>query len=152
MANKGREAHNKGEKDFKKSSDPITELSTLRTILPVVTKRNTRKDGTTPRGRISRTLDHATGIDAPTASDPASVRSRPLPALSKAELDRLREVVKEKLAQRSLADWVDPSPAPRIDEVFQRGLEWLDGLAAEPIASGSGEGTLARPLTPPAAG
>jgi len=88
--------------------------------------------------------------------EPTEHQLRPLPALSKAKLNRLRRVVKEKLAQRSSAGRVDPSPLPRFDEVFQRGSEWLDGLAGEPIVSEAGVleiSALARPLTtPPAAG
>ena len=88
--------------------------------------------------------------------EPTEYRLRPLPALSKAKLNRLRRVVKEKLAQGSSAGRVDPSPPPRFDQAFQRGSEWLDSLAGEPIDSEAGVldlSALARPfIHPPAAG
>lgn len=54
--------------------------------------------------------------------------------ISKTQAKRMRKVLKERLAEkRAKRTARPPSPAPRYDEVYFRGLEWLDSLAGEPI-------------------
>lgn len=64
--------------------------------------------------------------------------TEPLPSLSKTKLKKLRERVEKKLAEPSPGRWVEPSPPPRFDEIFERGSEWLDSLAGEPIEPDAG--------------
>jgi hypothetical protein len=55
------------------------------------------------------------------------------PALSKAKIEALRARMEQRLRElRAAPSTVAPDPPPRYDEVFFRGTEWLDQLAAEP--------------------
>jgi len=60
--------------------------------------------------------------------------TRPLPQLSKTKVKNLKALVQRRLEEkRQLKRLVPPQPAPRYDEVFEQGQEWLDALAGEPI-------------------
>ncbi len=54
-------------------------------------------------------------------------------------LQDLRRQVKERIAARRERRKVVLAPAPRYDEVFFKGLAWLDELAGEPITAQTGE-------------
>lgn len=54
--------------------------------------------------------------------------------LSKTAAKKLRQRVKEMLGQRRGQRLVEPDPAPRIDDVYREGQEWLDSLAGTPLA------------------
>jgi hypothetical protein len=51
------------------------------------------------------------------------------PSPSKSKVEQLRALVQERLARRA-ERLVPPNPPPRYDEVFARGQQWLDQLAA----------------------
>ena len=59
----------------------------------------------------------------------------------KAILSALREKVRGRLAQPAAAQ-AGVSPAPRYDELFSAGTEWLDVLAGEPVEDIEGELTV----------
>lgn len=60
--------------------------------------------------------------------------SSPLPSLSRSKVKQLQALVKSRALERQLnEDLVVPDPAPRYDEVFARGQEWLDHQAGGPI-------------------
>ncbi|HEX4965414.1 MAG TPA: hypothetical protein VF173_31680 [Thermoanaerobaculia bacterium] len=64
----------------------------------------------------------------------------PLPALSKTKVKKLQEIVKAKLKEKAEAEArVVPEPAPRYDQVFALGQDWLDGLAGEPVTAERGK-------------
>ena len=58
-------------------------------------------------------------------------------------LTALREKVRAKLAQRAATGQPGVTPAPRYDDVFSAGTEWLDVLAGEPVEPTAGELTVA---------
>jgi hypothetical protein len=57
----------------------------------------------------------------------------------KKQLEILKEQVKKKLKERTQQRLVSPIPAPRYDEVYFGGQNWLDELAGNPIESSEGE-------------
>jgi hypothetical protein len=63
----------------------------------------------------------------------------PLPVLSKNKIKKLQALVKKRLEEnRQTRTLVAPDPAPRYDEVFARGQEWLDQQAGDPVKSERG--------------
>ena len=64
----------------------------------------------------------------------------PLPALSKNKVKKLQALVRERLKEkRQSRALTAPDPAPRYDEVFARGQEWLDHQAGEPVTAERGK-------------
>lgn len=64
----------------------------------------------------------------------------PLPTLSKTKVKKLQALVQERLKEkRQSRALVAPEPAPRYDEVFARGQEWLDHQAGEPVTAQRGK-------------
>jgi hypothetical protein len=58
----------------------------------------------------------------------------------KQRMNELKERVKAKLAEkRASSRMVVPTPPPRYDEIFARGIEWLDSLAGGPVPEYAGE-------------
>ena len=53
-------------------------------------------------------------------------------------LSEIRAEVQARLAKRAQAPLAE-QPAPRYDEVFAAGVQWLDSLAGEPVPVGEGE-------------
>jgi hypothetical protein len=71
--------------------------------------------------------------------DPENIRLPEFAPISKSQAERLRKVLKQRLAKKRASRSAHPvSPAPRYDEVYFRGLEWLDSLAGEPIEPSEG--------------
>lgn len=59
---------------------------------------------------------------------------RPLPQLSKTTVKNLKALVKRRLKEKMQTEVLRlPDPAPRYDEVFEKGQEWLDSLAGAPL-------------------
>lgn len=58
-------------------------------------------------------------------------------------LSRLRETVRGRLVQQVSTQQVAVSPAPRYDELFLAGSQWLDALAGEPVENVEGTLTVA---------
>lgn len=56
-----------------------------------------------------------------------------------AELQTRKERIKTRLSEKSHRKRVSPPTPPPYEEVFFRGLEWLDSLAGEPIEESQGE-------------
>jgi hypothetical protein len=82
-------------------------------------------------------LDFRTATEerAPSSEDAAL----PLPEISKTKADRLKALVKNRLNEkRQTRKLVAPDPPPRYDEVFEKGKEWLDGLAGPSVEPVSG--------------
>jgi hypothetical protein len=53
---------------------------------------------------------------------------------SKAKVKQLKTLVKRRMEEKRTAKkLIAPEPAPRYDDVFDKGQEWLDGLAGQPI-------------------
>lgn len=64
----------------------------------------------------------------------------PLPELSKTKVKKLQERVRQRMeAKRLSGKLTPPDPAPRYDEVFANGQDWLDGLAGEPVKAEKGQ-------------
>ncbi len=77
-------------------------------------------------------LDLTPMRDKDTAPSPPAVSAA---TLSKTRVKKLRAAVQERLAKRRAArPLIEPSPAPRYDEVFEAGAEWLDGPGHEPLS------------------
>lgn len=61
-----------------------------------------------------------------------------LPVISKTKAKNLKALVKQRLASKRQGQrMVTPDPLPRYDEVFDKGQEWLDGIAGasmEPVS------------------
>lgn len=61
-----------------------------------------------------------------------------LPVISKTKAKNLKALVKQRLAEKREGQrMVTPDPLPRYDEVFDKGQEWLDGMAGasmEPVS------------------
>lgn len=80
---------------------------------------------------------HVSDTDVP-ESKPLSEKAR---RRRKEKLDAMRTKFKELVAAKTASrQLVSPSPAPRYDEQFHEGLQWLDSLAGDPIEAT--EGTL----------
>ena len=63
----------------------------------------------------------------------------PLPRLSKTKIKNLKALVKRRLEEKRQAkEPCPPDPAPRYDEVFAKGQEWLDSLAGESVQPSRG--------------
>jgi hypothetical protein len=63
-----------------------------------------------------------------------------LPELSKTKVKKLQALVKERReAKRPTSKLITPDPAPRYDEVFASGRDWLEGLAGEPVRAEKGQ-------------
>ncbi|HTG35215.1 MAG TPA: hypothetical protein VLB76_20035 [Thermoanaerobaculia bacterium] len=63
-----------------------------------------------------------------------------LPEMSKTKVKKLQALVKGRLEERRrLKTLVTPEPAPRYDEVFTMGQDWLDGLAGDPVTAEKGQ-------------
>jgi hypothetical protein len=63
-----------------------------------------------------------------------------LPEISKTKVKKLQALVNDRLAERRRArTLVAPDPAPRYDEVFTKGQDWLDGLAGDPVTAEKGQ-------------
>lgn len=66
--------------------------------------------------------------------------SRSLPELSKTKVKKLQAFVKERREEkRRTGKLITPDPAPRYDEVFASGRDWLEGLAGEPVRAEKGQ-------------
>lgn len=52
---------------------------------------------------------------------------------SKATIERLRALAKERLAAKQQNLPGSALPAPRYDEVFAKGQAWLEDLAGDPV-------------------
>lgn len=66
--------------------------------------------------------------------------SSPLPSLSKSKVKQLQALVKSRvLESRPNENLVVPDPAPRYDEVFAKGQEWLDHQAGAPVQPERGQ-------------
>jgi hypothetical protein len=66
---------------------------------------------------------------------------QPLPAVSRTRIKRLKERLATIAAERRVRhreEFVIPEPAPVYDEVYSRGVEWLDQLAGTPVSSSRG--------------
>jgi hypothetical protein len=59
--------------------------------------------------------------------------------IRKKQLELLKEKINKKLKERLQERLVSPIPAPRYDEVFFNGQNWLDELAGPRIESSKGE-------------
>lgn len=67
--------------------------------------------------------------------------SQPLPEVSRTRIKRLKErlaTISAERRARRLEEFVIPEPAPVHDEVYSRGVEWLDQLAGTPMSSTRG--------------
>lgn len=65
------------------------------------------------------------------------VLSRKAQKRRQAALEQMRERVHARLAERRAAERrILPEPAPRYDDVFAQGREWLDDLAGEHLGDG----------------
>lgn len=70
----------------------------------------------------------------------AEVPSTPLPEVSRTKVKKLQALVKDRLEERRRAGRLVPAdPAPRHDELFKQGRDWLDGLAGEPVRAEKGQ-------------
>jgi hypothetical protein len=62
-----------------------------------------------------------------------------LPRLSKTKVRNLKAFVQRRLEEKKQAKLLTPpDPAPRYDEVFEKGQEWLDTLSGEPLQAERG--------------
>jgi hypothetical protein len=57
----------------------------------------------------------------------------------KQALDDLRDRIQAKLHQPRARQLVEPSPQPRYDDEYERGVRWLDSLAGESVPPSSGQ-------------
>lgn len=72
------------------------------------------------------------------ASTPQSSEET-LPVISKTKAKNLKALVKQRLEEKRQGQrMVTPEPLPRYDEIFNKGQEWLDGLAGTSIEPVSG--------------
>jgi len=62
----------------------------------------------------------------------------PLPQPSKTRLKKLKALAKERLSSPRNKRLVSPVPAPRYDQTFLEGQEWLEALVGDPISSSEG--------------
>jgi hypothetical protein len=87
------------------------------------------------------TLDFGLAVVPPVASpDESAPLTEALPKLSKTKVKNLKAFVQQRLKEKRQArDLAPPDPAPRYDEVFEQGQEWLDGLAGEPVQAERGQ-------------
>lgn len=70
---------------------------------------------------------------------PSEDAALPLPEISRTKAKRLKALVQSKLEEKRQArKLVAPDPPPRYDEVFEKGQEWLDGLAGPAVEPVSG--------------
>ena len=71
---------------------------------------------------------------------PVSTAETKLPEISKTKVKKLQALVRERLEERRRSRMlVAPEPAPRYDEVFTKGQDWLDGLAGDPVTAEKGQ-------------
>jgi hypothetical protein len=85
-------------------------------------------------------LDLLTTTESCETEAPVAEISSPLPELSKTKVKKLQTLVKERLEEkRRTSKLITPDPAPRYDEVFVSGQDWLDGLAGEPLRAEKGQ-------------
>ena len=89
-------------------------------------------------------LDFATVVREPKAeyvAEPKTMTSRQRRE-RKAHIEQIRAEVQKRLSAK-VAPRRSAAPAPRYDDVFQNGVEWLDRLAGEGVPETSGELTVA---------
>jgi len=90
------------------------------------------------RAAPGESLDFQSPSEGPTPEDDVLVETV-LPQISKTKAKELKSLVKQRLQDRVQAkNSASQDPPPRYDEVFEKGRQWLDGLAGEPIAPVSG--------------
>jgi len=83
-------------------------------------------------------LDFREALEEPVPVDDIKVETV-LPQISKTKAKELKSLVKQRLQDRVQAKRSSSHDLPpRYDEVFEKGRQWLDGLAGEPIAPVSG--------------
>jgi hypothetical protein len=88
-------------------------------------------------------LDFATVVREPRAeyvAEPKTMTSRQRRE-RKTHIEQIRAEVQRRLSAKA-APAASAAPAPRYDEVFQSGVEWLDRLAGEGVPETSGELTV----------
>ena len=69
---------------------------------------------------------------SPSTTVRPSAPTAPLPVLSKNTVKKLQALVRKHLEEsRQTRTTVAPDPAPRYDEVFAKGQEWLDDQTGE---------------------
>lgn len=69
-----------------------------------------------------------------------------LPKLTETQVKKLKASIQEKLRKKKAerGAGIKPTPAPRYDDVFERGSRWLEELAGAPLSPVSGS-DLAKP-------
>ena len=92
------------------------------------------------RAKPGDMLEFSAAVATPPPTPPPE--EQPLSASARrrrcARLDAIRDELKRRLAERQRPARA-PDPPPRYDEVFIEGQRWLDSLAGEPLAEGSGD-------------
>jgi hypothetical protein len=79
-------------------------------------------------------------VQQETSPDDNTPLTEALPKLSKTKIKNLKALVQQRLKEKRQArDLTPPDPAPRYDEVFEKGQEWLDSLAGEPVQAERGQ-------------
>jgi len=80
------------------------------------------------------TLDFRPAVEEPVNAQEEHEELPPLPKLSKTKIKNLKALVKRRLKEKMQTETLrPPDPAPRYDEVFEKGQEWLDSLAGAPL-------------------
>lgn len=82
-------------------------------------------------------LDFRSVLEGSVVEPEGSGELPPLPQLSKAKIKKLKALVKRRLEEKKQTKvLLAPDPPPRYDGVFEKGQEWLDSLAGEPLQPG----------------
>jgi len=86
-----------------------------------------------------------TGRERPAAyvSPPETATSKSQQKLRHSRLAEIRAEVQARLASAKQQRLGTPQQAPRYDDVFREGVQWLDRLAGEPVPEGEGRLSLA---------
>jgi len=87
-------------------------------------------------------FDHLAEEELPRLPPPTTTGSKPLPAISKTKIKKLKariEQIYEERKAREQRDFVVPNPPPIYDDVYFQGVEWLDQLAGSPIEETRGK-------------
>jgi hypothetical protein len=87
----------------------------------------------------SLNFDHLAAQPLPA---PTQAVSKPLPAISKTKIKRLKarlEKIYEERKTREQREFVVPDPPPIYDEVYFQGVEWLEQLAGSPTEATRGK-------------
>jgi hypothetical protein len=79
-------------------------------------------------------LDFRPAVEEPVHAPEEHEELPPLPKLSKTKIKNLHALVKRRLKEKQQTETLRlPDPAPRYDEIFEKGQEWLDSMAGTPL-------------------